>query len=215
VIPSAFAVLRLMISSTFVDRTTGQLAGVLACKNPAGVGARLIAPSKIRVSVIGPIDEEVRGTLGAEAEKDWEFKFVPGGLVLTFPAEHAAEALVLLRHGRNSFVAEAMARVRRSVSLEDHVPEAVAYIASVVCRELPQPVAEGQDPEQLDDVSDDDASAGVEERTDKRLTRARVHEVVAVHREKSAIGQRQYRNARRFRRPTAQPGDLVRVAQRQ
>ena len=29
-----------------------------------------IAPSKIRVSVIGPICEEVRGTLGAEAEKD-------------------------------------------------------------------------------------------------------------------------------------------------
>ena len=89
-----------------------------------------IAPLKIRVSVIGPIGEEVRGTLGAEAEKDVEFKFVPGGLILTFPVEHAAEALALLKHGLNSFVAEAMARVRRSVSLEDHVPEAVAYIVS-------------------------------------------------------------------------------------
>lgn len=115
-----------------------------------------IAPSKIRVSVIGPIGEDVRGALGAEAEKDWEFKFVPGGLVLTFPAEHAAAALALLKHGLNSFVAEAMARVRRSVSLEDHVPEAVACVASVVCRELPQPVAEAQDSEQLDDASDED-----------------------------------------------------------
>ena len=71
-----------------------------------------------------------------------EFKQIPGGLILTFPVEHAAEALALLKDGLNSFVDVAMARVRRSVSLEDHVPEAVAYIASVVGRELPQPVAE-------------------------------------------------------------------------
>jgi len=115
-----------------------------------------IAPSKIRVSVIGPIGDDVRGALGAEAEKDWEFKQVPGGLLLTFPVEHAAEALDLLKVGLNSFVEVAMARVRRSVSLEDHVPEAVAYIASVVGRELPQPVAEAQDAEQLDDPSDED-----------------------------------------------------------
>jgi hypothetical protein len=124
-----------------------------------------IAPSKIRVSVIGPIGDHVRGALGAEAEKDWEFKQVPGGLVLTFPVEHAAEALALLKDGLNSFVDVAMARVRRSVSLEDHVPEAVAYIASVVGRELPQPVAEPQDAEQLDDASDeDDVSASREPR---------------------------------------------------
>jgi hypothetical protein len=115
-----------------------------------------IAPSKIRVSVMGPIGEDVRGALGAEAEKDWEFKKVPGGLILTFPVEHAEEALALLKDGLNRFVDEAMARVRRSVSLEDHVPEAVAYIASVVGRELPQPVAEAQDSEQLDDASDED-----------------------------------------------------------
>lgn len=124
-----------------------------------------IARSKIRVSVIGPISDEVRGALGAEAEKDWEFKWVPGGLILTFPVEHAAEALALLKDGLNSFVDVAMARVRRSVSLEDHVPEAVAYIASVVGRELPQPVVESQDPEQLDDASDeDDVSASREPR---------------------------------------------------
>ena len=117
-----------------------------------------IARSKMRVSVIGPIGDDVRGALGAEAEKDWEFKKVPGGLLLTFPVEHAAEALDLLKDGLNSFVDVAMARVRSSVSLEDHVPEAVVYIASVVGRELPQPepVAETQDSEQLDDTSDED-----------------------------------------------------------
>ena len=124
-----------------------------------------IAPSKIRVSVIGPIGEDVRRALGAEAEKDWEFKQIPGGVLLTFPAEHAAEAFAFLKHGLNSFIDLAMARVRRSVSLEDHIPEAVTYIASVVCRELPQPVAEAQDSEQLDDATDeDDASASREPR---------------------------------------------------
>ena len=117
-----------------------------------------VARSKMRVSVIGPIGDDVRGALGAEAEKDEEFKKVPGGLLLTFPVEHAAEALDLLKDGLNSFVDMAMARVRSPVSLEDHVPEAVAYIASVVGRELPQPepVAETQDSEQLDDASDED-----------------------------------------------------------
>jgi hypothetical protein len=62
----------------------------------------------------------------------------------------------LLKHGLNSFVDAAMTRVRRAVSLEDHVPEAVTYIANVVGRELPQPVPEAQDPEQLDDGSDED-----------------------------------------------------------
>jgi hypothetical protein len=113
---------------------------------------------QMRVSVIGPIADDVRGALGAEAEKDAEFKKVPGGVLLTFPIEHAAEALELLRDGLNTFVDMAMARVRSPVSLEDHVPEAVVYIASVVGRELPQPepFAETQHSEQLDDVSDED-----------------------------------------------------------
>src|SRR2546422_9543572 len=49
-----------------------------------------VARSKMRVSVIGPIGDDVRGTLGAEVEKDEEFKKVPGGLLLTFPVERAA-----------------------------------------------------------------------------------------------------------------------------
>jgi hypothetical protein len=113
-----------------------------------------IARSKIRVSVIGPITEEIRGVLGAEAEKEWEF--APGGLLLTFSVEHAPDALAFLKNGLTGFVDLAMARVRRAVSLEDHVPEAISYIAGVVGRELPQPVAEAQDAEQLDDALDED-----------------------------------------------------------
>jgi hypothetical protein len=113
---------------------------------------------KMRVSVIGPIGDDVRGAIGAEAEKDEDFKIIPGGLLLTFPIEHAAEALDVLRDGLNSFVDMAMARVRSPVSLEDHVPEAVVYIASVVGRELPQPkpFAESTDSAELDDTSDED-----------------------------------------------------------
>ena len=117
-----------------------------------------VARSKMRVSVIGPIEDDVRGALGAETDNDVDFKKVPGGLLLTFPVEHAAEAIDLLRDGLNSFVDVAMARVRSPVSLEDHVPDAVTYVASVIGRELPQPepVAAMQDSEQLDDVSDED-----------------------------------------------------------
>jgi len=117
-----------------------------------------IARTKMRVSVIGPVGDDVRGALGADAEKDAEFKLVPGGLLLSFPIEHAADALGLLRDGFSGFVDMAMARVRRQVSLEDHVPEAVVYVASVVGRELPQPepVAETQDSRQPSDTADED-----------------------------------------------------------
>ncbi len=52
-----------------------------------------VARSKMRISVIGPIGDDVRDALGADAEKDEEFKTIPGGLLLTFPVEHAEEAL--------------------------------------------------------------------------------------------------------------------------
>ncbi len=127
-----------------------------------------VAPSQMRVSVIGPVGDDVRGALGAEAGKDEEFKFkkVPGGLLLTFPVEHAAEALDLLSDGLNGFVDIAMARVRSPVSLEDHVPEAVVYIASVVGRDLPQPepVTETQGSEQFDASDEDDVGASREPR---------------------------------------------------
>jgi hypothetical protein len=141
------------------------------CLRDTGKGLRLmtgrlfaceVARSKMRVSVIGPVTDDVRATLGSDPEADEEFKKLPGGLLLTFPVEHASKAQALLSDGFNSFVDVAMARVRRRVSLEDHVPEAVAYIAGVVGRELPQPdpLTEPKDPAQLDeDLDEDDATA--------------------------------------------------------
>lgn len=124
-----------------------------------------VTRSTMRVSVIGPVSDDVRTVLGAAVENDDEFKKVPGGLLLTFPVDHAKEALDLLKDGFNNFVDLAMARVRRQVSLEDHVPEAVAYIGSVVGRELPQPepAPETQDSEKVDDASDDDDSGASRE----------------------------------------------------
>ena len=121
-----------------------------------------ITRSRAQVSVIGPIADEVRAVVGAEPEDDDEFKKIPGGVLLTFPVEHSGEALRLLQDGINSFIDLAMARVRRAVSLEDHTPEAVSYIASVVGRDLPQPVpvASSAETEQVDDESEED-DAGV------------------------------------------------------
>ena len=119
-----------------------------------------VARSKMRVSAIGPIGDDVRRALGADAQTDEEFKFktVPGGLLITFPVEHASEAHDLLRDGLNGFVDMAIARVRSPVSLEDHVPEAVVYIAGVVGRELPQPepMTDTADSGPRDDTSDED-----------------------------------------------------------
>ncbi|MGH3640957.1 MAG: GmrSD restriction endonuclease domain-containing protein [Mycobacterium sp.] len=122
-----------------------------------------VVRSKMRVSVIGPVGDDVRLNLGAETEKDEEFKTVPEGLILTFPVEHAAEAVDLLKDGFDRFVDMAMARVRRAVSLDDHVPEAVAFVARVVGRDLPQPVVEAQDSEDTDDASDEDESSASRE----------------------------------------------------
>jgi hypothetical protein len=121
--------------------------------------------SKMRVSVIGPINDDVRGALGAELESDEEFKSIPGGLILTFPVEHAPEARELLRDGVNNFVDAAMARVRSLVSLEDHVPEAIVYISSVVGRELPQPkcIVEAKDSVQHDDNLDEEETGASRE----------------------------------------------------
>jgi hypothetical protein len=114
--------------------------------------------SKMRVSVIGPVGDDIRDVLGADSKNDEIFAKIPGGVLLTFPAKNAAQASTLLREGFISFVEMAMARVRRSVGLQDHAPEAVVYIASVVGRELPQPqpIAKTIDSDELDDESDED-----------------------------------------------------------
>ena len=81
---------------------------------------------------------------------------IPGSVVLTFPIEHAERALELLKDGLDSFVDSAMARIRRPVILECHVPEAVLYVSETVGRELPQPEEVLQPPEE---EQDDDVAA--------------------------------------------------------
>jgi hypothetical protein len=84
------------------------------------MGGRLLAArirrQKIHVSVIGPIDEQIRNTLAIDADEDEEFKFknVPGALLISFPVEHAEAALPLLKNPLSDFVDAAMARVRNA-----------------------------------------------------------------------------------------------------
>lgn len=126
-----------------------------------------VSRSKMRVSIIGPVADEIRASLGSDPEADEEFKLVPGTLLITFPVEHASKAQALLSDAFNSFVDLAMARVRRRVSLEDHAPEAVDYVGSVVGRELPQPdpLAAAEDTaQQDDDLEEDDVAISREPR---------------------------------------------------
>ncbi len=123
---------------------TGRL---LACR---------IAPGGVALSVIGPVSEAVRTELSIDPDRDEEFKFkaIPDAIMLTFPPEKAAKALELLRDPLDAFIDSAMARAKRSVNLESHVPDAVKYVASVVGRDLPQPKKSHETTD--DDDSDDD-----------------------------------------------------------
>ena len=61
------------------------------------------------------------------------------------PIDKAAVGLSLLKDAMDAFIDNAMSRVRRSVSLEDHTPEAINYLSTVLGRDLPQPEP-GSDP---------------------------------------------------------------------
>jgi Mrr N-terminal domain len=109
--------------------------------------------SKLRMSVIGPVLEETRDALGAEI--DDEFKWIPGGQLLALPLEQASATHGLLKDGLDAFIDSAMARVRSSVSLDDHTPEAISYLSGFLGRELPQPEP-GLDSGPTDEDSDSD-----------------------------------------------------------
>ena len=74
--------------------------------------------------------------------------------------EHGAQALDLLKDGVNAFVDATMARLRREVSLENHLPEAVAYIGTIVGRELPQPEQTLETPDEARDDGGDSEDEG-------------------------------------------------------
>ena len=71
--------------------------------------------SRLRVSVIGPVEDDVLGTLGAEVAP--EFKSIPGGQIVGMPLDKAEAALPLLKDGMDAFINSAMSRVRSAVSL--------------------------------------------------------------------------------------------------
>jgi hypothetical protein len=80
-----------------------------------------VARKKMRVSVIGPISSEIRKALDSDVNKDEDFRLIPGGVLMTFPVEHAAQVMPLLQDGFRGFVEASMARVRNAIGLEDHV----------------------------------------------------------------------------------------------
>ena len=131
------------------DTSTGlrlMTGGLLACE---------VARKKIKLSVIGPISDDARAALGSDSEDDVELLVIPSGVTITFPVERATEATSEIRDGLNNFVDLAMARVRRTSGLEDHAPEAVSYVSSIVGRELPQP----EPTSDASDTDDDDEEA--------------------------------------------------------
>ena len=106
------------------------------------MAGRLIAcrlnRSRLRISLLmAPVPDQVLGALGGERVD--EFKWLPGGEIIGMPLDKASTAFSLLKDAMDAFIDGAMTRVRRSVSLEEHTPEAVYYLSAVLGRELPQP----------------------------------------------------------------------------
>jgi hypothetical protein len=98
--------------------------------------------------------------LGAEIED--EFKWIPGGQIVGMPLDNAEAALSLLKSSMDAFIDSAMSRVRRAVSLEDHTPEAINHLSTVLGRDLPQPEISVSDSD--DDAEEEDVGASREPR---------------------------------------------------
>jgi hypothetical protein len=110
------------------------------------ITGRLLALSvsrlRARMGVLGPISEHVRQELSIDPQHDSEISLVPGGILLTLPLDRLGQAQETLFESFDAFVAAAMNRVRRTVNLDEHTPEAVNIVARIIGRELPQPVPE-------------------------------------------------------------------------
>lgn len=106
----------------------------------------------------GAVAPEECTTLGADSEKDAEFRSIPAAQLLTIPPRQASVALELLQTRFNAFVDSAMTLIRRPVDLSDHCPEAVAFIGQVLGRSLPQPVAEEEPAEEGEAEGDSDSA---------------------------------------------------------
>jgi hypothetical protein len=100
-----------------------------------------LAPGRVSLSVMGPVEDSVRSELLSDPDRDELFKGVPDAVTITFSPERAGKALELLQDEVDAFIDAAMARAKRAVRQEHHAREAVAYVGSVVGRELPHPEA--------------------------------------------------------------------------
>lgn len=136
-----------------------------------------VTRKNLKLSVLGPLASETYATLDADADDSEVWKAIPEGLFLTLPIDKAAAALDLLKVEIDKFVDEAMARVRRKVGLEDHSREGIAYVGSVVGRELPHP---SEAPE--DALGDED---DVENEVDTRDPKPRGRTPIFEHAQRS------------------------------
>jgi hypothetical protein len=125
---------------------TGRL---LACK---------VSRGGVKVRVLGPLAPDTEAALGDAAVESEEWKKIPGVVYLILSPETARDVLDLLKDPFDKFVDQAMARVRRTVDLDTHVPEVITYVSDVVGRELPQPDKRAEDSSEVEDDGDDDDS---------------------------------------------------------
>jgi hypothetical protein len=113
--------------------------------------------SRMRLSIIGPIRDDVLDALGGAIEG--ELKWIQGGQTVGIPLDKAETALSLVKDAMGAFIDSAMSRVRRAVDLGDHTPEAINYLSTVLGRDLPQPepgseisLSDGDDDPEEEDV---------------------------------------------------------------
>lgn len=149
---------------------TGRLA---ACR---------ISRGSLALSVMGPINADTRTALGADVEDNEARKAIPGGLFLKFPAVKAAVALELLKDPFDRFVDEAMARMRRRIDPDDHVPEVVTYLAEAVGRPLPQPDLSTDGP-----GDDEDDNGGVDDVAASRDPKSRGRAPIFEHSQRAIV----------------------------
>lgn len=134
-----------------------------------------ILRSKLRVSVIGPIDETLRSRLGMDDLSDddlhpsFRFKSIPGGVTLTFSSANAAVALESLKSYSNLFIEMGMAKVRNTGALSGHAAEAVEYLRDVTHRQLPQPTPAAAS----ESINQDDSDDRISERNREPHVRGR------------------------------------------
>lgn len=98
-----------------------------------------IRRSNIEFSVIGPVADELRGALDAEHFDREVWNVIPDGIQLRVAGAKSSLALARLEDPFRRFIEATMSRMRRTVSLDLHLPGVVDWVANQVRTDLPQP----------------------------------------------------------------------------